>query len=78
MCELFHDVFWYGEVNVSFVLIPFEVYTAVEVTGAVFNNVISFSAEGVVEMLQVVFANILDPKVVHHKVEPYLTRCVLP
>ncbi len=63
--ELFHDVFGHGEVDISLDVVPFEVDATVEVTGTVLKNFISFSPKGIVEMLQGVLANVLDPKVVH-------------
>ncbi len=63
--ELFHDVLGRGKVDISLGVVPFEVDATVEVTGTVLDNVISFSSEGIIEMLQGVLANVLDPKVVH-------------
>ncbi len=49
--ELLHDVFGHGEVNISLGIIPLEVNATIEVTGAVFDNVVSLSLEGIVEVL---------------------------
>jgi hypothetical protein len=63
--ELFHDVFGHGKVDISLGVVPFEVDATVEVTSMVLDNVVSFSPEEIVEMLQGVLANVPDPKVVH-------------
>ncbi len=63
--ELFHDVFGHDKVNISLGVVPFEADATVEATGTVLNYVISFSPKGVVDVLQGVLANVLDPKVVH-------------
>ncbi len=63
--ELFHDVFEHGKVDISLGVVSLEVDATVEVTGTVLNNVVSFSLEGIVEMLQCVLANVLDLEVVH-------------
>ncbi len=63
--ELFHDIFGHGEVDISLGVVPFDVDATVEVTGTVLNNVVSFSLEGIVEMLQGVLTDVLDPKVFH-------------
>ncbi len=44
----------------------------------VFNDFVSFFLEGVVEVLKVAFANILDPKIINHQVERYRTEFVSP
>jgi hypothetical protein len=44
----------------------------------VFNNVVSFFPEGIMEVLEVVFANIFDPKIINRQVEPYLMGFMPP
>jgi hypothetical protein len=51
MDELLHDAFGHGEVNVSLGVIPLEVDATLEITGAVFDNVIRLSSERDVEVL---------------------------
>jgi hypothetical protein len=63
--ELLHDVSGHGEVNISLGVIPLEVDATIEITDAVFDNVGRLSLEGIVEVLLGVFADVLDPKVVH-------------
>ncbi len=63
--QLFHDIFGHNEVDISLGVVPFEVDSTVEVTSTVLNNVVRFSLEGIVVMLQGVLANVLDLKVLH-------------
>jgi hypothetical protein len=51
MGEVLHDVFGLGEVNISLGIISFEVDATIEITSAVFNNVVRFSLEGILEVL---------------------------
>ncbi len=44
----------------------------------VFNNIICFFAKGVLEVLEVVFTNVFNSKVVDSKVEPDRVRVMLP
>ncbi len=76
--ELFHDVFGHGKVDVSIVIIPFQVDVTILLATTVFNNVVSFFPEAVVEVLEVAFANIFDPKIINRQVEPYLTGLMPP
>jgi hypothetical protein len=50
-CELFHYIFGHGEVNIFLFIVPFNVYTAVEVTRPVLNNFICLFSEGIIEVL---------------------------
>jgi hypothetical protein len=67
-CELLHYIFGHGEVDILLLVVPFKVDAAVEVTYAVFDNFICFFAKGIVEVLDVVFTNLFDSKVVDSKV----------
>jgi hypothetical protein len=49
-CELFHDVFGHGEINIMFVLIPFKVDTTVEVACTILDNFLHFFLEGIVKV----------------------------
>ncbi len=49
--ELLHDIFGHGEVNISLGVIPLEVDATIEITGAVFDDVVRLSLEGFVEVL---------------------------
>ncbi len=77
-CELLHYIFGHGEVNILLLVVPFKVNAAVEVAYAVFGNFTCFFAKGIVEMLEVVFTNVFDSKVVDSKVEPDGARVMLP
>jgi hypothetical protein len=50
----------------------------IQLASTVFEDVVSFFPEGVVEMLEVAFANIFDPKIINRQVEPYLMGFVPP
>ncbi len=49
--ELLHDVFEHGEVNISLGIIPHAVDATIEITNVVFDDVVSLSLEGTVEVL---------------------------
>ncbi len=49
--ELLHGVFGHGEVNISLGVIPLEVDATIEITSVVFDDVISLSPEGIIEVL---------------------------
>ncbi len=76
-CELFHYVFWHGEVNKFLSIVPFKVDTAVEVACSVLNNFICLFLEGIIEVLCVVLSNVFDPGVIESKVEPDGARFML-
>ncbi len=76
-CELLHYIFRHREVNILLLVVPFKVDAAVEVAYAVFDNFICFFAKGIVEVLEVVFTNVFDSKVVNSKVEPDGTRVMV-
>jgi hypothetical protein len=77
-CELLHDIFGHGEVNILLLVVPFMVDAAGEVAYVVFNNIMCFFAKGITEVLEVVFTDIFDSKVVDSKVEPDGVRVMLP
>ncbi len=78
MSVLFHDIVWHGKVDLSLVIIPFQVDATICLAPTVFNNVVSFFPEGVIEVLKVAFADILDPKIINRQVEPYQMGFVSP
>jgi hypothetical protein len=49
--ELFHYVFWHGEVNIFLFVVPFKVDTAVVVAHSVLDNFICLFLEGIIEVL---------------------------
>ncbi len=75
---MFQDIFGHREVDVSFVAILFQVDTAVEVADAILNDLVYFLTEGVVEVLEIVFADIFDTEVINGKVKPGGLGFVLP
>ncbi len=76
--ELFHDVFGHGEIHIMFVVIPFKVDAAVEVTCTIFDDFVCFFADGIIKVLEVFFANVLDAEVINCMVEPDRASLVLP
>ncbi len=76
--QLLHDILGHGKINVAFIIIPLEFDATIEITGLVFNNVISFLSEGIVKMLEMFLANVFDPEVIYCKVEPYRTGLMFP
>ena len=76
--QLLVHICWHGEVNKTLVVVPVEVYAAIEVAGAVFNNLVGLCSESIVQVLEVVFSNVLDAKVVNGKIEPDRAVVVLP
>ena len=68
--ELLHDILRHGKVNIFFGVVPFEVDAAIEVANMIFNDVVCFSTQGIVEVLKVAVTNILNAKVVNGKVKP--------
>ncbi len=52
-CELFHAVLRHGEINITFVVIPFKVDTTVEVASTILNNYLRFFLKGIVKVLKV-------------------------
>jgi hypothetical protein len=77
-CELLHYIFGHGEVDILILVVPFKVDAAVEVAYAVFHNFICFFVRGIIEVLEVVFTNVFDFKVVDSKIEPNGVRVMLP
>ncbi len=51
MGKLLHDIFGHGEVNISLGVIPLEGNAAIKLTSSIFDNVVSLSSEGIVEVL---------------------------
>ncbi len=76
--QLFEDVFWHREVDVTLIIIPLEVDATVEVADAVLNNFVGFRPQGVVEVLESVFLDIFDSKVVNGEIEPERAGFVFP
>jgi hypothetical protein len=74
---LFHYIFGHGEFNILLFVVPFRIDATVEVAYAVFDNFICFFAKGVIEVLEVVFTNVFNSKVVNSKVEPDGARVML-
>ncbi len=67
---MFPDIFGHNDFNITLVVIPLEIYAAVEVVKAILNNLVGFLANGIVEVLEVLFPNAFDAEVVDGKIEP--------
>ncbi len=68
--ELFHDILWHCKVNITLGIIPLEVDAAIEITNSIFDNIVSLGTKGILEVLEVVVANVFDAEVVNSEVEP--------
>jgi hypothetical protein len=77
-CELFHDVFGHGEIDIRFVVIAFKVDSTVEVTSMILDDFSCFFLEGIIKVLKVLVANVLNLEVIYCKIEPGGASLVFP
>ncbi len=71
--QLFEHILWHGKVDVAFVVIPLEVDA-----GTVFHHLKGFCLKGIVEVLEMGFADVLNTKVINGKIKLHRTKFVLP
>ena len=71
------EIFWHGDVAGACGIVPVNVESAEEGTGPVDGDGVEF-LEGLDEVVGVLFANVLDPKVINDKVENDGLGGVLP
>ncbi len=75
--QLFDDVAWHGNVKGACVIIPFEVYAAVEVAVPIFSEFIFF-IDALDKVVDVLLTRIFHPEIVNNRCEGDGACCVLP
>ncbi len=75
--QLFDDVAWHGSVEGACIVIPFEVYSAVEVAIPIFGGFI-FLFDAHDKVVDIFLMHIFHAKIVDNKCEGYGAWCVLP